>query len=102
MLVTPLVKEGVSINSIRAIIVADVVADWEVANQIIGRGVRRKDEDNKCEIVWFVDRQHPRYVKNAIQVMEKLQSIPGFVYYHPCSTPDALGQALIYGHPSEE
>lgn len=102
VLVSPLVKEGVSINSIRAIIVADVVADWEVANQIIGRGVRRKEEGNKCEIVWFVDRQHPRYSKNAIQVMDKLQAIKGFVYYHPCSSPDVLHQALVYGNPSDE
>lgn len=58
VLITPLVKEGVSIPEIRAGVVADYVGDIEVANQIIGRFLRQKSEDNYAEITWFADDQH--------------------------------------------
>jgi len=57
LLITPLVKEGVSINEIRAMIVADHVADYEVARQIIGRAMRpKKGDDNRAHVVWFWDK----------------------------------------------
>jgi superfamily II DNA or RNA helicase len=96
VLVTPLIKEGVSINEIRAGVVADVVADWEVAKQIIGRFMRKKQVANECHITWFIDRQHPRYFKNVADMMEKLGHIEGFTFHHPVAGPDTINQALIH------
>jgi hypothetical protein len=99
VLVTPLIKEGVSINEIRAGVVADVVADWEVAKQIIGRFMRKKDGRNECHITWFVDRQCPIYFKHTAEMMEKLGRIEEFTFYHPVAGPDSIGQALVHrGH----
>lgn len=98
VLITSIVKEGVSINEIKAGIVADPVADWELAKQIIGRFMREKAE-NTCHITWFCDTQHPRYVRNFREVMSKLERIEGFTFYHPVAGPETIGQALIHkGH----
>jgi superfamily II DNA or RNA helicase len=75
ILITPLVKEGVSINEIRAGVVCDYVADFEVANQIIGRFLRQKDTDNTAEIVWFNDYQHPIYRKGCRGLFHTLQRV---------------------------
>ncbi len=93
VLVTPLIKEGVSINELRAGIIADPVADPEVARQIIGRFMRKKDEGNTCEITWFVDSQHSRFLKNVREVIGGLSQIEGFTFHHPVSTPETIGQA---------
>jgi excinuclease UvrABC helicase subunit UvrB len=53
-----LVREGISINEIAALVVADFVADEEVARQIIGRAMRPKRKDNRAGVVWFAERQH--------------------------------------------
>jgi len=101
VLVTPLIKEGVSINEIKAGVIADVVADWEVAKQIIGRFMRKKEGtgQNECHITWFIDRQHPIYFRNISTMMEKLGHIEGFTFYHPVAGPDTIGQALVHkGH----
>lgn len=96
VLITPLVKEGVSINEIRAGIIADNVADWERANQIAGRFMRKKkkEDDNRAEIVWFVDRQHPKLRRNAVSVFTQLEKIAGYTFYHPCSGPESIEHAL--------
>lgn len=96
VLVTPLVKEGVSISELRAGIVADVVADVEVARQIIGRFMRRKASDNTCEVVWFVDRQHRSYYAHALKVLEALDAIEGFKFYHPVAGPDSRVSATLH------
>lgn len=96
VLVTPFIKEGVSINEIRAGVVADPVADWEYAKQIIGRFMRKKEKDNACHLTWFVDRQHPRYLKNVADLMDKLSKIEGFTFYHPCIGPETIGQAQVH------
>ncbi len=96
VLVTPLVKEGVSINELRAGIIADPVADPEVARQIVGRFMRKKEDSNVCEIVWFVDRQHPRYQANVLEVMGCLELIDGFTFLHPVQGPETIAEALVH------
>lgn len=96
VLITPLVKEGVSINEIRAGIVADHVVGWEVANQIIGRFLRKKNDDNQASIVWFIDRMHPKMEHNSIQLFKALEKIRGYTYYHPCASPDTMALATRY------
>jgi len=97
VLVTPLVKEGVSINEIKAGIIADPIAGYELARQVIGRFVRKKKEgENEAHIVWFIDRQHPNYRSNGYQLFEKLEEIRGFEFYHPVTTPEDLALATKY------
>lgn len=94
ILISPLVKEGVSINEIRAGVVADYVSDWEVANQIIGRFIRKKPGDENCaDIVWFVDRQHPVLRRGSDAMLERLKRLRRANGYnwdyqeHPLSPP---------------
>ncbi len=96
-LITPLVKEGVSINEIRAGVIADYVADFDVATQIIGRFVRpKKDGDNRAEIVWFVDNQYPTYRRGCNSLFRQLERVRGYTFYHPCSTPESIQPELSY------
>ncbi len=88
VLISPLVKEGVSINEIQAGVVADYSANWEFANQILGRFIRQKKEGaNEAHITWFLDRQHPSYRKNAKELFRKLDKIQGYTMYYPCRKP---------------
>lgn len=98
ILITPLVKEGVSINEIEAGVIADYVADWEVMNQIIGRFIRKKldDKPNEAHITVFIDRQHPTYRRGSIKVFQRLEEIRGYSYYHPVIGPSSISQALHY------
>ncbi len=80
VLVTPLVKEGVSINEIRAMIVADYVSDFEVARQIIGRAMRPKKTDNRAHIIWFYDNQHPVLRRGCSNLLFHLESSDGFTF----------------------
>jgi superfamily II DNA or RNA helicase len=91
VLITPLVKEGVSINEIRAGIVADYVADAEVANQIVGRFIRPKKSGENCaEIVWFRDKQHPSLRRGCNSVFRWLAQIEGYTFYDPAPDIDQL------------
>lgn len=96
VLITPLVKERVSINEIRAGVVADHVVSYEVARQIIGRYIRKKDGDNVAEIAWFIDRQHPRLKKNSLNLFKSLKKIRGYTFYHPCHIPGDLTLSKRY------
>jgi len=96
VLVTPLIREGVSINELKAGVIADVIADWEVAKQVLGRFMRRKEVDNTCYITWFIDRQHPIYFKNISNVMERLGRIEGLTFFHPVAGPETIPQALVH------
>jgi len=97
LMVTPLVKEGVSIPEARAGIVADHVVDWEVGNQVLGRFIRKKkDGQNIAEIVWFMDRQHPRMRRNSTALFASLSKIRGYTFRHPVSTPELLNQSLLF------
>ena len=80
VLATPLVKVGTSINEIDAGIVADYVADPELANQFVGRFIRKKFHKtaNSCEIVWFVENQHKAYARGSAAVIEWLKGIEGY------------------------
>jgi superfamily II DNA or RNA helicase len=97
VLITPLVKEGVSINEIRAGVVADYVADFDAAKQIIGRFIRpKKTGDNRAEITWFVDNQSPMYRRGCNYLFRQLENVKGFTFYHPCSTPESISEKLSY------
>jgi len=102
VLISPLVKEGVSINELRAGVIADPVVDFEVARQIIGRFMRQKATSNVCELTWFIDRQHPRYQANVVKLIEDLSTIEGFTFKHPVIGPDTIAQAKTYhGKPPQ-
>lgn len=91
VLVTPLVKEGVSINEIRSLIVADHVADYEVARQIIGRAMRPKNgKDNRAHVVWFWDKQHTVLRRGCAKIFTRLEKVEGFKFYHPCAGPESV------------
>jgi superfamily II DNA or RNA helicase len=100
VLISPLVKVGVSINEIRAMIVADTVGDWEFANQLVGRAIRRKNVgENTCEIVWFLDNTHPGWTKSTGHVIKQLSTIKGYIVRRGVNTPadiekETMGEAL--------
>lgn len=98
ILITPLVKEGVSINEIRAGVIADHIVGWEVANQILGRFLRKKPKavENNAEVVWFIDRMHPRMARNSLALFKALEKIRGYTYYFPCSNSDSIALATRY------
>ena len=98
VLITPLVKEGVSINEINAGIIADYVGSVDVAKQLIGRFIRKKPEGeiNSAEIVWFMDRQVPTYRRGCMNLFRDLQRIRGYEFYHPVIEPGSQDMALKY------
>lgn len=84
ILISPLIKEGVSIHEIRAGVVADYVGNVETANQIIGRFMRRKTEGaNIAEIVWFREAQHPTLRRGSTRLIHQL----GANYGYPIQDP---------------
>ena len=81
VLVSPLVKIGTSINEIERGIVADFVADHELANQFVGRFIRKKFKgSNTAEIIWFHDVQHRSYGAVSNKVIRYLKSIDGYEF----------------------
>ena len=96
VLITPLIKEGVSINEIRGGIIADYVGDWEVANQIIGRFIRKKKGENEAHITWFFDNQHPSLRRGSRRVLNKLSDIRRYRFCHPVLDPGSIGSAKVY------
>jgi superfamily II DNA or RNA helicase len=103
VLITPLVKEGVSINQITAGIIADYVGSLDVAKQLIGRFIRKKPEgvENKAEVVWFMDRQVPSYRRGCMNLFRELQRIRGYEFYHPVIEPGSQDLALRYEPASD-
>lgn len=90
ILITPLVKEGVSINEIRAGVIADYVADPEVGNQLVGRFIRQKlTGENRAEITWFRDRQHPVLRRGSNHVFQWLAQVEGYQFYDPAPADPA-------------
>ena len=96
VLVSPLVQEGVSINELRAGVIADYVGDWERANQIIGRFIRKKQTDNTSEITWFMDVQHPAFRYGSKRVFAKLFDIRGYTFRYPVLGPATAQLAKVY------
>lgn len=94
VLVTPLVKEGVSINEIQAGVIADYVSDWEVGNQIVGRFLRKKlGPENRAHITWFRDLQHPLTRRACNSVFFQLEKPHfGYSFYDPAPTPEQWRQ----------
>ncbi len=88
VVISPLVQEGVSINEIEAGVVADYVADWERAKQIIGRFVRQKKEGaNEAFITMFIENQHFGLRRGSRRVLKNLMEIRGYEFYWPCNRP---------------
>lgn len=98
VLITPLVKEGVSINELKAGVIADPVASWEYAKQLIGRFLRKKvsGEENEAHITWFIDRQHTNFRRGCYAVFDKLEKIRGFTYYYPVVHPSDVKPELRF------
>jgi superfamily II DNA or RNA helicase len=97
VLITPLVKEGVSINEIAAGVIADYIADFDSATQIVGRFVRpKKVNDNRAHIAWFVDNQVPTYRRGCNSLFRQLERVKGYTFYHPCTTPESIQPELSY------
>jgi superfamily II DNA or RNA helicase len=97
VLITPLVKEGVSINEIRGGVIADHIVSWEVMEQMIGRFVRRKLEGpNEAEVVMFIDRQHSSYRRSSIKLLEKLEKTRGYTFCYPILGPGSESQANLF------
>jgi superfamily II DNA or RNA helicase len=80
VLISSIVKIGVSINQIKAMIVADFVADWEMMRQLIGRAIRKKEDVNEAEIVIFKELQHSSYAAVNRKLITKLKTIQGFKF----------------------
>jgi superfamily II DNA or RNA helicase len=79
ILVSPLVKVGVSIDEIRLGIIADFVSNWEVANQLIGRMIRKKLEGpNEAKIIMFNEVQHASYAATSRRLVNDLKKIEGY------------------------
>lgn len=96
VLISPLVQEGVSINEIRGGVIADYVGDWERANQIIGRFIRKKKVSNEAQVTWFYDNQHESLRRGCKRVFNKLFDIRGYTFSHPLIGPDTIPQAKVY------
>lgn len=99
VLVTPLVKVGVSINEIEAGVVADRVADWEYARQIIGRFIRKKAEGtvNEAHITWFFDRQHAKFRKVSKDLFDRLsKEATSFNFLYPVTEPGTEKHAITW------
>jgi superfamily II DNA or RNA helicase len=94
VLISSLVKEGVSLPEIRGGVIADYVAGWEPMRQLLGRFIRKKPSgENYACITVFVERQHPKLLTKSIQMLDKLSKTRGFVFYHPATTPDSIPSA---------
>jgi superfamily II DNA or RNA helicase len=98
VLISPLLKEGVSINELNAGIIADYVGTLDVARQLIGRFIRKKPtgEANSAEIVWFMDRQVPSFRRGCMNLFRELQQLRGYEFYHPVIEPGSQELALHY------
>jgi len=96
VLVSPLVKEGVSISEIRAGVVADHVSGWEPMMQILGRFIRKKKSQNEAFITAFIDVQHPVLRRGGKNVWAKLFDTRGFTFCYPCLGPDSIARTHEY------
>lgn len=97
VLVTPLVKEGISINEIQAMVVADHVSNYEVARQIIGRAMRpKKNTDNRAHVVWFYDKQNTVLRRGCALVFNHLERLEGYLFYYPCAGPETVFGSTLH------
>jgi superfamily II DNA or RNA helicase len=98
VLISSLVKEGVSINELKAGVVADVIADHEVGNQVLGRFLRRKEKGaaNEAEVVWFFDRQNASLRRACQRFFKNMKQIKGYNFVYPVVHPEDIEQAPSY------
>jgi superfamily II DNA or RNA helicase len=96
VLISPLVKEGVSIPELKGGIIADHVAGAEPMMQILGRFIRKKKDQNEAFITAFIDVQHPTLRSSGRRVWKKLFDTRGFTFYHPVLGPDSIAVAKVY------
>jgi superfamily II DNA or RNA helicase len=87
ILISPLVKEGVNLPELTSGVIADYVADVEVANQILGRFMRRKTGLNQAHVTWFLDRQVPSFRQGCQRVFHGLRQLEGYQFVHPVQGP---------------
>ncbi len=101
VLISPLVKEGVSIPELRAGVVADVVASPDLMRQIIGRFIRKKPTgDNEAHLTLFCDRQYASARRASLKMIQELEKIRGFTFFWPCCYPGQPAQK--YEHANFE
>lgn len=98
VLVSPLVKEGVSLPPLRGGVIADPVSSWEYARQLVGRFLRKKGDgvENSAHIAWFIDRQTLSLRKGCYNVFEELEKIRGFNFYHPVVHPSDISDSRLF------
>jgi hypothetical protein len=97
VLISSLVKEGVSLPAVRGGVVADYLAGWQPARQYIGRFIRKKPTgDNYAEVTIFVERQHPKLAIKSVQMLDKLSKTRGFTFYHAVKGPDTIAGAVKF------
>jgi superfamily II DNA or RNA helicase len=97
VLISPLVKEGVSINEIKAGIISDYITGAEAFGQILGRFIRKKKEgDNTAFITAFLDVQHPSLRKGSRAMFSRLFNIRGYTFAYPCLGPSTIASAKVY------
>jgi superfamily II DNA or RNA helicase len=80
VLVSPLVKEGVSINEIYAGVIADYVADHDYANQILGRFMRKKADTTVAHVTWFLEQQHAGMLAGSRKLLRDLRDNEGYEF----------------------
>ena len=91
-MVSPLVKEGVSIPDLKAGVVADYIASGDVAKQMLGRFIRHKPTgDNEAHVAMFVDRQTAAMRHGSLGLIKELEKTRGFTFFWPCSGPTVVG-----------
>jgi superfamily II DNA or RNA helicase len=92
VLVSPLVKEGVSLPDLKAGVIADYVAGPDVARQMIGRFIRRKPAgENEAHVTLFIDRQTSAMRRGSLALVAELEKTRGFSFFWPCLGPDYIG-----------
>lgn len=92
VLISPLVKIGVSIPQLRGGVIADYVGSADLSRQIIGRFIRKKPTgDNNAHVAWFVDRQVASMRAGSLSLFRELERIRGYRFYHPCKGPNEIG-----------
>jgi len=65
LIASPIFGEGVDIPSVRALIVADGGQSTANVLQKIGRGLRRKADDNRLDVIDFADMTHKWLAKHS-------------------------------------
>jgi superfamily II DNA or RNA helicase len=99
VLVSPLVKEGVSIPELKGGVVADVVVSPDLMRQIIGRFIRKKPTGgNEAHLTLFVDRQYKSARRASLRMIQELERIRGYTFFWPCEQPGQPAQR--YEHAS--